>query len=167
MKPFAVTAKIVKDVDFKVFDELKRRFVGERIVRVGFPQGPNHVEKEGETYAPGSTPVAMIAAVHEFGSPEQGIPERPFMRSSMRANAQKYVRLNKINLVRILRGQLTTEQALGQLGEMAKGDVQDTLRNGDFAPLKQSTIDRKGSSKPLIDTGQLRQSVTYELGEGE
>lgn len=158
MKPFAVTAKIVKDVDFKVFDELKRRFVGERIVRVGFPQGKTEAD---------GTPTALIAAVHEFGSPERGIPERSFLRSGMRENQDKYVRLNKVNLVRILRGQLTVEQALSQLGEMAKGDVQQKIRSGDFAPLKQSTIDRKGSSKPLIDSGQMVQSVTYELGEGE
>jgi hypothetical protein len=29
--------------------------------------------------------------------------------------------------------------------------------------LKQSTIDRKGSSKPLIDTGELRNSISYEV----
>lgn len=158
MKPFAVTAKIVKDVDFKVFDELKRRLVGERLVRVGFPQGKSEAD---------GTPVAMIAAVHEFGSPERGIPERSFLRSGMRENGEKYVRLNKVNLVRILRGQLTVEQALGQLGEMAKGDVQQKIRSGDFAPLKPATVNRKGSSKPLVDTGQMVQSVTYELGEGE
>lgn len=157
MKPFAVTAKLVKDVDLKVFDELKQRFVGDRIVRVGFPQGK--AEADG-------TPVAMIAAVHEFGSPEHGIPERSFLRAGTRANAPKYVRLNKVNLVRILRGQLTAEEALSQLGEMAKGDVQQTIRSGDFAPLKQATIDRKGSSQPLIDSGQMVQSVSYELGEG-
>lgn len=158
MKPFSVTAKLLKSSDLKSFDELKRRLIGERLVRVGFPQGKTEAD---------GTPVAMIAAVHEFGSPEQGITERSFMRSSIRANAQKYVRLNKVNLVRIVRGQLTADQALGQLGEMAKGDMQQTIRAGDFAPLKQATIDRKGSSKPLIDTSQMVQSVSYELGEGK
>lgn len=158
MKPFTVTTKLIKDVDLRVFDELKRRLIGERVVKVGFPQG--RTEADG-------TPVALIAATHEFGSPERGIPERSFLRSGMRENQEKYVRLNKVNLVRILRGQLTSEQALGQLGEMAKGDVQQKIRSGDFAPLKPSTVDRKGSSKPLIDTGQMVQSVSYELGEGE
>lgn len=158
MKPFTVTTKLIKDVDLRVFDELKRRLIGERVVKVGFPQGKTEAD---------GTPVALIAATHEFGSPERGIPERSFLRSGMRENQEKYVRLNKVNLVRILRGQLTSEQALGQLGEMAKGDVQQKIRSGDFTPLKPSTVDRKGSSKPLIDTGQMVQSVSYELGEGE
>lgn len=155
MKPFTVTTRLLKDVDLKVFDDLKRRFIGARVVKVGFPQGK--AEADG-------TPVAMIAATHEFGSPERGIPERSFLRSSMHENAQKYVRLNKLNLVSILRGGLTADQALGQLGEMAKGDVQVKIRSGDFTPLKQATMDRKGSSKPLVDTGQMVQSVSYEVG---
>lgn len=158
MKPFTVTTRLIKDVDLRVFDELKRRLIGERVVKIGFPQGKTEAD---------GTPVALIAATHEFGSPERGIPERSFLRSGMRENQEKYVRLNKVNLVRILRGQLTSDQALGQLGEMAKGDVQQKIRSGDFAPLKQATMDRKGSSKPLIDTGQMVQSVSCELGEGE
>lgn len=155
MKPFAVTARMLKDVDLKVFDDLKKRFIGARVVKVGFPQGKTEAD---------GTPTALIAAVHEFGSPERGIPERSFLRSSMRENSQKYVRLNKLNLISILRGNLTADQALGQLGEMAKGDVQVKIRSGDFTPLKQATMDRKGSSKPLIDTGQMVQSVSYEVG---
>lgn len=156
MKPFSVTAKMLKDVDFKVFDDLKKRLVGERIVKVGFPQGKT--ENDG-------TPVALVAATHEFGSPERNIPERSFLRTGLQENGPKYVRFNKLNLVKILRGQMTAEKALGQLGEMAKADVQQKIRSGDFAPIQAETAARKGSSKPLIDTGQMVQSVSYELGE--
>lgn len=156
MKMFSVTAKMLKDVDFRVFDDLKKRLVGERAVKVGFPQGKT--EDDG-------TPVALVAATHEFGSPERNIPERSFLRTGLRENGPKYVRFNKLNLVKILRGQMTAEQALGQLGEMAKGDVQQKIRSGDFAPIQAATAARKGSSKPLIDTGQMVQSVSYELGE--
>ena len=156
-KPFAVTSKLVKDIDMTVFDELKRRLGGaDKVVNVGVPEGKK--EEDG-------TPVAMVAAVHEYGSPSQGIPERPFLRVAVQRNRQKYVRLNRINLVKMLRGQATVEQALGQLGEMAKGDVQTEIRSGDFAPLKPATIKRKGSSRPLIDTGQMVQSIAWELGD--
>lgn len=158
MKPFTVTTRLLKDVDLRVFDDLKKRFIGARVVKVGWPQGK--AEADG-------TPLAMIAAVHEFGDPERGIPERSSLRSSMQENAQKYVRLNKLNLVSILRGGLTADEALGQLGEMAKSDVQVKIRSGDFVPLKPATVARKGSSKPLIDSGQLVQGVSYEVGGEE
>lgn len=150
------TSKLLKDVDVKVFDDLKRRLVGERQVKVGFPQGKAELD---------GTPTALVAAVHEFGSPELGIPERPFLRTSIRENQAKYVRLNKINLVKILRGGMDANQALNMLGMMAKGDVQTKIRDGEFQALKPATIARKGSSKPLIDSGQMRQSVSYEVGE--
>lgn len=153
----SVSVKVLKDIDPKALDRLRQRLVGDnRVVNVGVPEGKR--EEDG-------TPVAMIAAVHEFGSPSQGIPERPFLRVAVQRNRQKYVRLNRINLVKMLRGQATVDQALGQLGEMAKGDVQVEIRNGDFTPLKPATIKRKGSSRPLIDTGQMVQSIAWELGE--
>lgn len=153
----SVSVKVLKDIDPKALDRLRQRLVGDnRVVNVGVPEGTR--EEDG-------TPVAMIAAVHEFGSPSQGIPERPFLRVAVQRNRQKYVRLNRINLVKMLRGQATVDQALGQLGEMAKGDVQTEIRSGDFAPLKPATIKRKGSSRPLIDTGQMVQSIAWELGD--
>ncbi|HQL09719.1 MAG TPA: hypothetical protein PLE35_08990, partial [Lentisphaeria bacterium] len=82
--------KVLKDIDPKALDRLRQRLVDAgKVVNVGVPAGRK--EKDG-------TPVAMIAAVHEFGSPSQGIPERPFLRVAVQRNRQKYVRLNRINL---------------------------------------------------------------------
>lgn len=156
-KPFAVTSKLMKDIDMTVFDELKKRLVGDgKVVHVGIQEGKKETD---------GTPVAMIAAVHEYGSPSQGIPERPFLRVAIQKNRTKYVRLNRINIVKMMRGQMQMEQALGLLGEMAKGDVVTEIKSGDFAPLKAATIKRKGSSRPLIDTGQMVQSMQWELGD--
>lgn len=151
------TSKLVKDVDMRVFDDLRKRIVGTRTVNVGIPEGAG-TEENG-------TSVAMVAAVHEYGSPSQGIPERPFLRVTVDRNREKYVRLNRINLVKVVRGELSVEDALGQLGAMAAGDVQETIRRGDFAPLKPATIKRKGSSAPLIDEGQMIQSIHWVLGD--
>ena len=42
---------------------------------------------------------------------------------------------------------------------LAKNDKEEM----NFKSLNQKTIDRKGSSKPLVDTGELRNSITYEV----
>jgi phage gpG-like protein len=156
MSKFAqVRVKIIKDINGKAFDELRARLKAEHSkINVGVPGS----QKETD-----GTPVALIAAVHEFGSPAQGIPERPFLRTTIQENRGKYVQLNRRNLVAVLNGKMTVEQALGQLGEVAKGDVQLHIASGTFAPLKAATIKRKGSMSPLIDTGQLRQSITWEV----
>lgn len=181
-QPARVSMKILKDIDQGAFDELRRRInAGKHVVRVGVPSGATEAD---------GTALTLVAAVHEFGAPSVGIPERPFLRAAIERNRLNYVRLNRINLVKMLRGQTTVEDALGRLGEMAKGDVQTEIRNGDFVALKPATIAARrrarGDSynnaiqrsvaqkqndggeagpidRPLIDTGQLRQSIAWEI----
>lgn len=153
----SVSVKVLKDIDPKALDRLRQRLVDAgKVVNVGVPAGPK--EKDG-------TPVAMIAAVHEFGSPSQGIPERPFLRVSIEANKPKYAKISASGLRQILRGKSSTDAVLAAMGEAAVGDVKQRIRSGDFAPLKPATIKRKGSSRPLIDTGQMEQSIAWELGD--
>jgi hypothetical protein len=177
-----VTKKILKDIDWRAFDDLRHRInAGKHVVRVGVPSG--------ETEADG-TPLTLIAAVHEFGTGDGHVPERAFLRTAMQRNAKKYVALNRRNLLAILNKRMTVEQALGLLGEMAKGDVQTEIRHGQFKPLDPKTIaarrrarsngynqslQRKVKAKeasgtaagpidrPLIDSGQLRQSITWAI----
>lgn len=102
-----------------------------------------------------------------FGGP---IPERPFMRNAMRDNAAKY----RANLV--VAGQQITEaiakgadpaaemrQALSKLGIMAQGDIQSEIGSLSSPPNSPVTIALKKSANPLVDTGQMRQAVTFQV----
>jgi hypothetical protein len=46
------------------------------------------------------------------------------------------------------------------------GVIKQRIANGIAPPNSPYTIARKGSSKPLIDTGQLRNSITYQVEIG-
>ena len=151
-----MSARIVHVPGSISYAELKRRTMGGRVVRIGYPAGPT--EQDG-------TPLALIAAVHEFGSTVRNIPERSFLRSTMNENMAKYIRMNRGNLQRVVNGHQSMHTALSLLGQVAVGDVKRKIRNGPFAELQPSTIRRKGSSKPLIDSGMLMQSVTYEVDQ--
>lgn len=123
-------------------------------VEVGVPAGPR--EKGGSSSA-------LVASVHEFGSPARNIPQRSFLRGGIERNLPGLIALNGANLAAIGRGQMDIETALGRLGQAAAAAVKREIIEGDFAPLKAATIKRKKSSRPLVDTGQLRQSVTYDV----
>lgn len=151
--------KIIKDFDQSKFDDFARRVRQEhRVALVGFPAGP--VEENG-------TSVAEVAAANEFGVPSKNIPERSFMRSGIREGRADFVRLNKANLIKVLKGEMTMDQALGQLGLMGQGKIQEKIRNGPFVPNAPSTIAAKKSSVPLIDDAQMIQSVTNLVQEPE
>jgi len=58
-------------------------------------------------------------------------------------------------------GNITMRKFLGRLGEWFKSEIQnkiDILQSPRNAP---STIARKGSANPLIDTGQMKQSIAH------
>ena len=102
-----------------------------------------------------------IAMFNELGTSTS--PSRPFMRQSVDKNAEKINRFMKSQLQRIKNGQATAEDVMKAIGTFQKGLVQKEIRDGEFEPNAPSTISKKGSSKPLIDTGHMRQSVNFVI----
>lgn len=104
---------------------------------------------------------------NEFGTRGGGwggpIPERPFFRNAMRNNMSKYRSALKTSAAGILRGDVSIPTVLGKLGALAQGDIQAEITALTSPPNSPTTIRLKGSSKPLIDTGEMRQSVTWIL----
>lgn len=151
---------------------IRRMNEANRNVLVGVPAGAMHTKKRGPSRngrpgKPESDPqprsLAQIAVVHEFGDPDRNIPERPALRGGVKRGIPKFNALNRDSLREVVRGNLTVEQALGRLGAAAQGEVQREFIVGGFVPNKPETIRRKGSSRPLIDIGQYRQSITWML----
>lgn len=102
-----------------------------------------------------------LAAVHEFGSAKRNIPERSFLRSSIEDNKQNYTNQMANLIKQAAQGSVAPSAVYGAMGAVAAGQAQKKISNGQLAPLKPQTIQRKGSSKPLYDTGQLVQSITW------
>jgi phage gpG-like protein len=107
-----------------------------------------------------------LAMVHEYGSRGGGIPERSFIRSTCDTKKKDHVKLIGKLQDKILRGHLTTKQALTAMGEVVSKDMVQTINAGIEPALEAATIKRKGSSKPLIDTGRLKGSITHEVRGG-
>jgi len=128
-------------------------------VRVGFQRGngkaKNHDGSESEV------DICDVAMFNELGTSTS--PSRPFMRQSVDNNAGKINSFLKNQIQRIKNGETDAEGVMKAIGTFQKGLVQKTIRDGDFEPNAPSTVKKKGSSKPLIDTGQMRQSVNFVI----
>lgn len=124
---------------------------------------------ESATY-PDGTPVAYVAAIQEFGYPAGNIPSRPFFRNAISQN-DGWKDLASKAMSAVVEGRIELNQALNQMGFKMAADVKDSITDGSYEPLKQSTLAARQSrkrtqgvaSKPLIDTGQMLQSVTYAV----
>lgn len=128
-------------------------------VMVGVPASSN-------TMHDGEINMATLAAVHEFGAPSRGIPERSFLRSAIIEGADKIADETAKGLrFYMQQGKEVDLVFYNRMGMFAANLVKAKMVNGPFTPLKDRTIERKGSSKPLIDTGALRQAITWVVEE--
>ena len=138
---------------------LQRRYSdAPKIVKVGFPEGTEAVTV---SYTNG-TRVVDVAVGNEYGT--DNVPARPFIALSSGDITnqcapileQSAAALNNNNTQQY-------DQLLDAAGSVAAGIVKQQITDLRSPPNAQSTIERKGSSNPLIDTGLMRQTVTYKI----
>lgn len=120
------------------------------VAQVGFPSGKNY---------PDGTSVAYVATIQEFGAPEVNIPPRPFMRPTVAAKKDSWTKTIAKSIPRVVEGKMSAVDVLDLVGIQASADIQETISKVTSPPLKPATIQRKGSAKPLIDTGLMVASV--------
>ena len=133
------------------------RDIGKPKVYIGVPASKNGIHKDSKIN------MATLLAIHVLGAPSRGIPQRDPLRPPLIANAQRYTDLMAQGIKNALANGTDPNVVYEKIGIVAVNDVNDYFVNGSFKPLNQKTIDRKGSSKPLLDTGELRSSITYEI----
>lgn len=109
---------------------------------------------------------AELALVHEFGV-EGRIPERSFIRQSFDTNRIRYIEILKKLARAVLDRKITLRQALEVLGFAAASDTRNLIRTSIPPPNSPFTIEKKGSSTTLVDTGQLINSVTHLVQMGD
>ena len=138
---------------------LQRRYSdAPKIVKVGFPAGTEAVTVS----YPNGTRVVDVAVGNEYGT--DNVPARPFMGlSSADINNQCAPILEQSAAALNNNNTQQYDQLLDAAGSVAAGIVKQQITDLRSPPNAQSTIERKGSSNPLIDTGLMRQTVTYKV----
>jgi hypothetical protein len=140
--------------------------------RVGFLGG-------GAGYEKGKVTPAYLAVIHENGAPEKGIPPRPFM-TPVAGNPQKVEEWRKRARAawnEYLAGRGSIAGIFHQVGGRAAEDVRQSIEEVFKPPLKPATIAARARkkargleveklAKPLIETGTMLESVTYDVRGG-
>jgi len=115
---------------------------------------------EGATSPEGDS-MPLRAALNEFGHKAANgtiVPPRPFFRSMVSSRSPEWPAavgdLLKAN-------DYDGEKTLGQAGEAIKGQLQQSITDFSGVPLKQSTIDRKGFDKQLVEHGDMLKAVDF------
>lgn len=145
------------------------RALGKARVRVGvLADAPKktgtRTGKRGRQIQQAAT-LAEVAAAHEFGTAT--IPQRSFIRATVDLKAGEIAAEQEKLAAQVVDSKITPEVAMERLGAAVQGMVQTRIAEEGIGPaLAPATVARKGSDKQLVDTGQLRSSVTYQVLQG-
>lgn len=90
------------------------------------------------------------------------IPARPWLSPGVASGNDQYVKI----IEKELANGGSADSALEKVGVVAVGKVKKYMTDLKTPPNAPSTIKKKGSSNPLIDSGAMRQSVDYNVGGG-
>jgi len=130
-------------------------------VKVGIIEGTGSVN---------GTDIAEYAAYNEYGVPGKkkkwDIPPRPFIRGWIENNQAEIKAMQDKLFGQVADGKMKAEMAIKKLGQFAQDGIKRYIMSGGFEPNAESTIKRKGSSRPLIDTGTMRNSIRYKVTKG-
>ena len=129
----------------------------------------------------GAVPMLVIAAANEFGAkipkrqarfedlddenPEKWviIPERSYLRAWFDENVDVLQATMERLIGQVVEGKISGRAALETIGGYVVTHVQAYMVDLKTPPNAPSTIARKGSSNPLIDTGQLKDAITWRV----
>ncbi len=129
----------------------------------------------------GAVPMLVIAAANEFGAkipkrqarfedlddgnPEKWIiiPERSYLRAWFDENVDALQATMERLIGQVVEGKISGRAALETIGGYVVTHVQAYMVDLKTPPNAPSTIARKGSSNPLIDTGQLKDAITWRV----
>lgn len=93
--------------------------------------------------------------------------DRPFMRTSVARHGKKWLRPWDKAVAIVASGKSAGSwpvvQSLKLVGLQMVGDIQATLNTGPWEKNSAATVAAKGSDQPLVDTGQLKQSIRAQV----
>lgn len=155
-----MSGRIVK-ADFGPLNQMVKILSGKHTIQVGI-FAPKATRKNAKGLGNPD-----LGAIHEFGSVSRGIAPRSFLRMPLIQYGQEIIKegtigmdyfLAKGNFIQVLKN-------IGLACEVAINRAFVTRGFGSWKPNAPSTVARKGSDMPLIDTSQLRRSIASRVKE--
>lgn len=114
----------------------------------------------------GESTNASVGAAHEYGT--ENMPKRSFLRMPLAKYLDKEIESSDFFSDKNLKEIIKTKSfvKLGEvIGSIAVKVVDDAFQTGGFGEWKESNMDNKKVHQTLVETGQLRRSIAYEVSE--
>lgn len=115
---------------------------------------------ENATY-PDGTPVAMVAFWNEYGTKTS--PVRAFFRTTVSDQKKNWV----LSVQNLMKMHDDPKKVMGLMGEHMRGQIVQSINTWTDPPNAPYTVRMKGFQKPLVWSGQLMRSISFEVNGDE
>ena len=115
---------------------------------------------ENATY-PDGTPVAMVAFWNEYGTKTS--PVRAFFRTTVSDQKKNWV----LSVQNLMKMHDDPKKVMGLIGEHMRGQIVQSINTWTDPKNSDYTVRMKGFNKPLVWSGQLMRSISFEVGGDE
>lgn len=93
------------------------------------------------------------------------IPERSFLRSGFDQCKGDVMKKGKLLIIQVADGKMTSRGCMQAIGMELVSKIKDYARDLDSPENHPFTADRKGSSNPLVDTGDMISGISWRKGK--
>lgn len=115
---------------------------------------------ENATY-PDGTPVAMVAFWNEYGTKTS--PVRAFFRTTVSDQKKNWV----LSVQNLMKMHDDPKKVMGLIGEHMRGQIVQSINTWTDPKNSDYTVRMKGFNKPLVWSGQLMRSISFEVGSND
>lgn len=158
-KSFSLTIGIHEAEGARAYEPPVREKVNEKAKSKGAKGKKTKAEEKPKKES--DMTLAELGEIHEFGL---GVPQRSFLGDWVdETEKEKNDQLRGVARALVAGEIESIEDGFEQLGNLYVAQVQKRIADNIPPPLSPLTIKMKGSSVPLIDTGQLRSAITYKV----
>lgn len=147
------------DLNMKKLDAVIRSLESPPKIKLGI-LGSNSRKNSGTTNA-------AVGAAHEYGTKD--IPQRSFLRMPISFRYENNLRSSGAFDPGVMDSHLASgdmRQFIEKMAIVAKATVLEAFDTGGFGqwqPLSDKTLDQKKTKQILVETQQLRNSISYEI----
>jgi hypothetical protein len=107
--------------------------------------------------------LAYRGLIHQDPSPSSKNPRRPFMSNAFDKNESNIKNFIDKEYEKVINRKQSLKKMSDRIGVKHEGQIKKSFTEFDYVPNKPKTIERKGSSRPLIDKSTMRNSVKYKV----
>lgn len=96
-------------------------------------------------------------------TPSVKIPERSFLRAGHDKYSDEVLKKVEMLISQVLSGKMSEKEFLDMAGRMLSTKIKTYARDLSSPPNSSATTLAKGSSNPLVDTGDMIESITWRV----